>query len=335
MEAELARVLRYYPSGELQNARRVEQGFVNENWVVNTTRGRFFLKRRHPSLRQRDLIVAQHELMRRLRRSGFPAPTIIATIRGDTFLVLDQEWYEMQGYIEGEPYDHHRREHLEEAALTLGKYHKLIDGFAPEALCHVNELYTPATARTLLARLTQTWHLAQDPTGAEISQQVKSHIADLTARLADHRILPRLVIHGDYYADNLIFEDDRIVGVVDYDKACWQPRVVELAEALVYFASPRPGYMKHIVYPGVLNWDPFMCFVQSYAETAALGAGEMDALPHYVRSIWISAALRRLVESDGRRHHTCEALLEVLELAEWATDNAEQMIDIARAATSR
>ena len=40
----LARVLACYRLGELKVAHRIERGFVNENWLVETTRGRYFLK---------------------------------------------------------------------------------------------------------------------------------------------------------------------------------------------------------------------------------------------------------------------------------------------------
>ena len=81
VEKELARVLGYYALGELRAARRTEHGFVNENWIVETDRGRYFLKRRHPDLRRPDLIRAQHGLIERLRQASFPAPTVCARLR--------------------------------------------------------------------------------------------------------------------------------------------------------------------------------------------------------------------------------------------------------------
>jgi Ser/Thr protein kinase RdoA (MazF antagonist) len=118
-----------------------------------------------------------------------------------------------------------------------------VAGFAPQALRDLGELYSPAILRANLDSLANIWKVDRHPEMAQIVRQLEDHADDLVARFAQH---------GDYYADNLIFGDDHIVGVVDYEKALWQPRIVELAEALIYFASSRPGHLQHLVYPGLL-----------------------------------------------------------------------------------
>ncbi len=332
MEGQLDRVLRCYHLGEPRDARRAEQGFVNENWIVETAQGRYFLKRRHPRLRQPHLLHGQHELIGRLRQAGFPAPTIVPTLRDETFLVLDGEFYEIQKYIEGEPYDHERPAHLEEAALTLGRYHTCVKGFATQALRHRGELYSPAAASRTLTSLIEAWQLDRDAELAEIARELEAQVTDLAVRFAAHGALPHLIIHGDYYADNLLFEGDRIIGVVDYDKASWQPRVVELAEALIYFASPRPGHLKHLVYPGFLNWEPFLRFSQSYARAAVLKEKEVRTLSDYIRCIWLSVSLKRLLEKGPCPAEALQALQEVLALAHWAKANGHQMVEATRSA---
>jgi homoserine kinase type II len=331
-EAELARVLGCYPLGELKGAWRTEHGFVNDNWIVETSRGRYFLKRRHPSLRQPDFIRAQHALIVHLRQSDFPAPILVPTIHGETLLVLDGECYEVQVYIEGTPYDHDRSVHLEEAAVTLGRYHTLVQGFAPAALCGLGDLYTPTILSANLTNLAQAWQLDRNPNLARIASQLAAQAIDLATRFARHGALPQLVIHGDYYAGNLLFDGDHIVGVVDYDKARWQPRVVELAEALIYFASPRRGHLKRLVYPGFLNWDPFARFLHAYARAAVPDENEVHALPDYVQCIWLQISLQRLLEKGPRPAEALDALQEVLALGDWASANASQMIATSHSA---
>jgi homoserine kinase type II len=336
-EDTLRRALACYSLGELKAARRVERGFVNENWVVETARGRYFLKRRHPHLRQPDVVRAQHALIARLRQAGFPAPAVLPTASGETFAVLDGEFYEIHAYIEGQPYDHDRAAHLEEAAMTLGRYHIHAQGFAPRAMRAGGDLYSPTILRANLAHLTKAWRLDRGPKSATAVRQLEAHADDLASGFAGHGALPHLVIHGDYYAGNLLFEGDRIVGVVDYDKAHWQPRVVELAEALIYFASPRPGHLKHLVYPGTLQWEPFTRFLHHYARVVVLEGREVHALPGYIRCMWLSISLQRLWEKEERVHpaEALEALREVLALGDWAQANAQRMTEFGLAAIQR
>lgn len=337
VEDELARVLACYDLGQARSVRRIERGFVDENWLVETVRGQYFLKHRHPRRRQPSRVVqAQHELIEHLRQCGFPAPAIVPTARGDTFLLLEGELYELAEYIPSEPYNHERPEHLDAAARMLGTYHACVAGFAPPALQERGELYNPAHSRAFLTALREGWQLDRDPILARIARRLEARAGDLAVRFSNHGALPHLIVHGDYYAGNLLFDGDRIVGVVDYDKAGWQPRVSELGEALIYFASPRPGHLKHLVYPGYLEREPLTRFMQVYARTVALGEAEIQALPDYICCIWFSVSLQRLLEQNAQRPaEAAGALREVLALADWASINVGDMIKNARAAMSK
>jgi Ser/Thr protein kinase RdoA (MazF antagonist) len=327
-------VLRDYDLGELRGARRVEHGFVNDNWILETTRGRYFLKRRHPALRNPNIIHAQHVLIKHLRQSGFPAPIIVPTRSGGTLLMASGEFYEIQEHIEGEPYERTSRAHLEVAAATLGLYHVCVRGFVPQALGHPESLYDPVLLTTSLDELIEAWELDQDASLADTIEHLGSHAVDLSTRFGGHGELPHLVIHGDFYGGNLIFEGDCIAGVVDYDKACWRPRVVELAEALIYFASPASGHLKHVAYPGFLEWETFSLFLRHYARSVSsddgehilLGVDEARTLPDYIRCIWLCSSLRYLAEKGPRPADTQDVLQEVLALGDWAAANTERII---------
>jgi homoserine kinase type II len=341
MEEEIRRVLDHYDLGELKRARRVERGFVNETWIVSTTRGRYFLRRRHPTLRNPNIICAQHALIEYLRQAGFPAPEILPAASGETLLVIAGECYEIEACIEGVPYDHANPAHFQRAALTMGLYHKQVERFVPRALRGLGDPYGPALLGANLTDLVEGWELSQDAELARVVRQLEDHAADLASRFANHGALPHLVIHGDYYAGNLLFENApgatsaRIVGVVDYDKARWQPRIVEVAEALIYFASPRPeqAQLKHLVYPGFLCWEPFERFLAHYAHIITLEENEIHALPDYIRNIWLQISLQRLLERGPRPPRAREALREVLALGDWAAANRQRIIDASKRLT--
>ena len=334
-EDHLATVFQHYDLGRPVAARRVEQGFVNDNWIADTTTGRYFVKRRHPDLRQPAVIRAQHRLMARLRAEGFPAPVVFPTTAGQTFLVVGGEFYEVHGYIDGGPYDRDRPAHLAEAATTLARYHTHVQGLRLRPLCRSGHLYSPQTLQANLAALTRAWGADRDAGLTAAVRRLEAHRTDLAARFARHGSLPWLTIHGDYYAGNLLFDGDRIVGVVDYDKARWQPRVVELAEAAIYFASPQPGDFRHLVYPGVLNLAAFARFFQWYGRAVCLQEDEARALPDYVRCIWLSISLQRLLEGGPNPASAQDALSEVLALGDWARENEGEMTGAARSASGK
>jgi homoserine kinase type II len=318
----VARVLAHYDLGQFRGSRRIERGYVNEKWLVETSRGQYLLKRRHPSLREPGLIGAQHALVQHLHRVGFSTPAIVPTRRGTTFLRLQDEIYEVQDYVPGNPCDITLPAHFEAAARTLGRYHNAVQGFDHPALHRPEERYGPTALGQIIARLKKNWRGQTSPPLEALMGELEAHAQDLAARFEGFESLPQLVIHSDYYADNLILWGNVVAGVVDYDLAHWCWRVLEVAEALIYFAAKRPGTFKHIVYPGVLDLDAVRRFLTVYRQVVSLSGAEIDALPHMMRMIWLCASLHPPLKPLLSLQAAPQALPEILTLANWVQTHA-------------
>ncbi|RME49191.1 MAG: hypothetical protein D6791_01325 [Chloroflexi bacterium] len=328
---EISVLLTYYRLGEFQSCRPAEHGYVNENWIVETTTGTYFLKRRHPSLRHADLIRAQHALMQYLRNANFPAPSLILSRQGHTFLEVAGEVYEFHDYIPGDLCDLTRPAHFAAAARTLGWYHTAVDGFDHRGFHRSGGRYTPARLIQIIDRLESEWRSRPSQALDRMFGELRAHARDLAARFDEFGPLPELIIHGDYYADNLIFQGDEVAGVVDYDLAEWHWRAMELAEALIYFAAEHAGRLRYIVYPGVLDLSAVERFLEEYSQRARLTAGEVHALPHLIRTIWLCASLDPPLGPPLTREVAPRALPEVLTLAGWAEAHASDIVEIGLA----
>jgi homoserine kinase type II len=330
-EESLARILAHYDLGALRNYGRISRGFVNEKWLVETTAGRYLLKRRHPNLREPVLVGAQHALMRYLHSTGFPVPTVIPARHAATFLTLENETYEIQAYIPGAPCDITKPTHFAAAARTLGWYHNAVRGFDHPVLHRPGARYGPKALGRIVDRLAAAWHGRTSPQVDRLIGELTEHTRDLETCFAEFNRLPELVIHGDYYADNLILRDDVVVGVVDYDLAHWSSRAIELAEALIYFATERPGPLKYIVYAGVLDLAAVREFLAAYVDTTRLSRAETSALPHLIRAIWLCASLDPPLKPLLSLEAAPQALPEVLRLANWACEHASDIVEIGLA----
>jgi Ser/Thr protein kinase RdoA (MazF antagonist) len=177
----------------------------------------------------------------------------------------------------------------------------------------------------------ETWRV---PTDTELDAQVeelKTHARDLATRFSQFGQMPELIIHGDYYAENLIFQGDTVACVVDYDLAHWSWRSMELAEALIYFTTEPSTQLKQIVYAGFLDLDAIQRFLGTYCDTARLQESEIRALPHLIRTIWLCASLDPPLEPLLSRSAAPQALPEILMLADWARSRAEDIIEIGLA----
>ncbi|MBS1251637.1 MAG: Homoserine kinase [Anaerolineales bacterium] len=329
----VARVLTHYDLGEFRSCRRIEHGHVNKNWLVETTTGRYFLKRRRADLDDAHLIAAQHALIQHLRRAEFPAPTLVLTRHGTTFVELKGEICEIHEYIPGVLCDRARHAHFAAAAGALGRYHETVSGFNHPILHRRRQRYDPTALSRIIHGLVTDWRGQTTSEVDRLINELDKHAEDLVARFAGFGEVPQLVIHGDYYAGNLIFQGDTLAGVIDFDLAHWTWRAMELAEAFIYFTAERSGELQHIVYPGALELDRVYQFLAAYCETARLSEAEIRALPHMMRTIWLCASLAPPLEPPMSVEAAPQALPEVLALASWGEAHAPDIVEIGLAAS--
>jgi homoserine kinase type II len=327
-ECDLVGVLAHYDLGAFRASRPIERGYVNELWVIRTTRGRFVLKRRHPDLRETRTILGQHALVRHLDKTGFPAPPFVATRRGTTFVELDEEVYEVQEYVAGSLREPTSPSQMAMAARTLGWYHRAVLGFDHPALYRERERYGPEALERIWGGLMEDWRGRLTPQVERLCVALARHVNDVRSLYRSFGDLPELVIHGDYYAENLIWQGDTIVGVVDYDQAHWCARALELAEALIYFAREPDRRCQHIVYPGVLDLGGIGRFLRAYMEVVRLSEAEVRALPQLIRTIWMCASLQPTLKPHLALERAAQVLPEILVLADWASAHASDITEI-------
>ncbi len=328
----LSTILAEYELGRSRRCVHIERGYVNEKWLLETERGQYLLKRRHCSLRKPSLVQAQHGLVQHLCNSGFPAPGLVRTRRSRTYLAHGGEIYELQEFVNGDPFDAAEPAHLVSSARMLAFYHNVVKGFDHPALHRPVERYGSVALSRTVKGLLKSWRVSMTPKMESLLNGLERHVQEIEDRYLAYRQLPELVIHGDYHGAHLVFQEDRIVGVVDYDQAHWCSRVMEVAEATIAFCTDPGLQLKHIVYPGVLDLDLVQSFLAVYQEEVPLSEVEIRALPDMIRTIWLCAALDPPLELPLSLEAAPSALPEILILADWAAANESEIAQICLAA---
>jgi homoserine kinase type II len=204
-ESQLVEWLKNYSLGRLIELQGIASGIENTNYFVTTSHGKFVLTL-FEKLHAADLPYYIH-LMAHLANHGTPCPKPVAN--------NDNEFI---GHLNGKP-----------ACIVSCLPGKSVENVTP-AQC--------GEAGAMLADMHQAAHgYAQrmgNPRGphwwSTFSQQVLPKVSPDEAALIEneltfqashkHDTLPRGVIHGDLFRDNVLFTDGRIGGVIDFYFAC-------------------------------------------------------------------------------------------------------------------
>jgi homoserine kinase type II len=273
-----------WPLGGWRSLERVPGG-KNEHYRVHAGDGVFFLRRSHRGKSHEELVV-QLDLMRLLRDRGLPVPLPVPTGSGADHALLDGRFWTLTREIPGERYDETSAAHLRQFGRTLARYHDLtedVDAGHGE----------PGLLTDLRARL--------EPGELPPSIVARGHrlVQRLTELAPD---LPRAFVHGGARRGSLLFRDDRVIGVLDFDSAHGDVRVLDLAVAVhdVGKVYTDPAAADHKVR---MDLNRVHDLLLAYTETRSLRPSEAAALPLLLEAKRVKRALGRL-----HRDHVGEPL---------------------------
>lgn len=315
--------------GEVRSCRFLPAGLMNDNWWVETAEGAFALKRFRdvaPSVARTNLAVLSE-----LAGGRTPVMPPRLTSDGDSVAEIDGRPYCLIPWTEGS--------HLPGTALTadqtaglgvaLGAIHRQLNS---EHLAH---LLPPASgpstspaktsgaacaeADRLLARITSIQHpTAFDIEAATVLRErkvlLKTHSAERPRGLIAAG--PIGWTHGDLQQANLLWREDMLVGVIDWDRIRIRPLGEEIARtATVQFARND----------GVLDLARTAQFVAGYRSVVPIS---VTALADAVDRLWWKrmSDYWHLVFHYDRNDHSCDHLFGPAEhLLHWWTTRRAQV----------
>jgi homoserine kinase type II len=198
---ELSAWLKRYAIGTLADLQGIAAGIENTNYFVTTSHGRFVL-----TLFER-LSAAEIpfylNLMAHLARHGIPCPAPIAD-RGDKYLgTLNGKPATIVTCLPGAPITSPRAGQCEQVGGMLGGMHLAGKSYSGKLENPRGPKWWRGAAREVAPFL-----------DAPRSELLASEL-DFQAR---HRALdlPRGAVHADLFRDNVLFDGDRIGGVIDF-----------------------------------------------------------------------------------------------------------------------
>lgn len=263
------------------------KGHANVSFLIETATGKYVLRRSNPR-KSLSGIRFEVSLVDFLRKRGYPAPEVIPVRDGERFCERMGTFYLLSRLISGGPYDPENPSHLLEAARRLGTYHGLVRQF-PDPVRHL-----PAPAMAILGpQGNRSFAEIEKSASRLLDNEEQKRLVDLfscvrrQSEQVHHQleeIYPRLLklaIHGSYGRSALIFDGDTIVGVVDYDRAAYEIRALDLAYSIKEFCFVHGKSRKELHV--ALDYDHFRLFLAAYQEVEPLPGEELQVLPLILR----------------------------------------------------
>ncbi len=284
----VAQLQHAYSIGDWLDCRRTPKGSSNVSFFVTTASGKYVLRRSNERKRV-EAIKFELRLINYLAAQGYPVPTVVPTRLGKGYVKIDGTLYLMTALIPGQPYEAQRPVHFLQAGRGLGLYHQLVSSFPGPYPTWPNPSASTIGPESI-SKLQQADRLVKRNLSAEEYNRVagaRSYLEDqfvvVHTRLA--KILPnlsKLVIQGSYGRSALLFNSDKLTGVVDYDRAHYDIRGADLAYTLKAFCRIYDKNSEDYR----IGLDGSCCqeFLTAYQQVEPLSQHEIQHLPLVFRA---------------------------------------------------
>lgn len=258
-------------------------GSSNLNLLVTGAAGRYVVRVYRPWITP-DRLAAIQLVRRTLHSGGVPTPETVFALDGSGWIVVDDRLVEVERYGEHDG-NMDSWERIEAGLPWLGRIHTLLqpvdvspDGKRPAASNNVEPLIAAAWTRRGTQRI-RGWNSSpEDLRLADASEE----LADLVNAAERELIpqLPRQLVHGDFWDNNVLFRHGKVELITDLDFMGERARIDDLALTLYYTNSKysegrdspeRIGRLRILVdaYDSGLDHHP-LCAVERAALPLAL-----------------------------------------------------------------
>jgi len=278
--ANIANLLTHYNLGELKSFEGIAAGIENSNFFIDTQQGRFVLT----VFERMDIDELPYfmHLMRHLAARGLSCPDVMPRHDGSLLFGLDVDGESKHGCIvsclSGKTLDVLNDKQLFESGKNMAQMHLAGVDF-PEVRDNPTGVdWLEDTARQVMDGVAEKY-------GDEAAKMLQSELVFQRAQAWES--LPKGLIHGDLFVDNILFNGDEVSGIIDFYYAHTAPWVMDIAIAL----NAQAVVLSH---DDVIRMQTFLA---GYESLRLLEAQEKEALSALLRAAALRFWLSRLYDA--------------------------------------
>jgi homoserine kinase type II len=243
--------------GELVSVTGIKNGSVNTHYLLETKRGRFFAK--IDEIKGELEVKQELDLLFYLKKQGFPCLQPIKSKTGRHYVEFNGKILTISRYLDG----------AELGVESLTATHLTALGNALANLHLIGRGYKKGIDNRFgFNRIVMAYR--------EARRQLPPHLKHIIRVLDDEfsylenyldNNLPKGIIHGDLFPDNVKFKGTRLVGVLDFEAACRGKLIYDLATAV----------------NALCFVDGFEALISGYESLRPLSLPEWDSFPNELR----------------------------------------------------
>ncbi len=277
-KSELEDWLKNFLIGPIKDFKGISSGVTNTNYLISTEPSKFILTIFEGT--QTDDLPFFFNLMNFLSNNDFPCQRPIENKKNSYLTLIKDKPAVLVSFLSGTSKEDVNIEDCYSVGLVLAKFHDKTKNFSEVRVNNRGIDWISDKFNELKKLLSES---DQRLIELEISYQIHSYQDEI----------PKGIIHGDLFRDNVFFSEHKLSAVIDFYYACNDQLLLDIAITINDWCSDING---------VIQKDKFKNFLEGYQSIRVLEDLEWQCLNNAMRG----AALRFWVSRLDAYHNIVE-----------------------------
>lgn len=327
---ELALVLSHYDLGTIIDTENLQAGNSKApKKIITSQTGQFLLKRRPKGKDDLYRVAFAHSVQNHLRQRNYPVPEIVPTIQTkNTVLNLNNHIYELFKFIKGGRYNG-----SETATVNAGKnlaiFHQSISDFPNNFNPLRGSFHDASIVRTSLRQITHNKRQADNGHALmSLGQELTSlyNYSSTNVNQLGFESWKEQIIHGDWHPGNMLFVQDKIAAVIDFDSIKIAPLCCDIANGALQF-SIVGGRPNPIEWPEYLDIEKLKYFIRGYLSIFTSEKENLAALPDLMIETMIAESVLPVAATGFFVHLSGDDFLKMItKKCNWIKNNKDYIL---------
>lgn len=328
---ELAIVMSHFDIGVIDSIVDYPRGSRKApKLLIVSEQGKFLLKRRARGKDDPYKVAFSHAIQLYLAAKQFPLPHLVGTKKNNNSML---QWrnavYELFEYIPGQSYPQ-TLEATFDSGRILSLYHKLLQDFRSEWQPAGGSYHAAPAVEQGLKQIPGSLPGNEASVGALMNYLLDSYRH--AAQMADAQGLeawPKQIVHADWHPGNMLFRDNHVVAVIDYDSSRLLPRIIDAANGALQF-SIIGGDEDISKWPEYLDESRYKRFLRGYDEVMLLSEAEIRTIPWLMIEALIAEAVFPIAATGFFGRMEGLAFLGMVQRKiTWMQKSADKLVELA------
>ena len=281
---EIKEVLKNWNIRDIKKIKKAEKGVVNHNWIIKTSEDEYILRGLSEDKKIKGLKF-ELNYINNLKKDGFPygLPIAIETKRGEKIIKIGRNYIWLYKLIEGNSKEEFGKKELKETAEMMARYHLILEKMGLNNSAGKSKPYV----KNLILKETKEYkkNISKMKRGEEsdkIYLTEINHLLPILKKLSskEYGKLKQYPIHRDLNPENIIWKNNKISGVIDFENVSTlnEPLIKDISIVLQLGCS-KDGE--------ALDMEKAKHFIKEYKKIRRLDKKEIELLPEIIAAAYI------------------------------------------------